>query len=572
MAEKILNTRIQLKIDELSVWESSTIGLKKGEIAIATVSAAAGKELAEPVIMMKVGEDGIKTFSQLSWALHAKASDVYGWAKQSGAQFVDNFLAMAGADGTTMQAKLDNIFATDAALTNAVTQLQDELTTALTSYYTKTEVDDLVAGAKTYAEEKAAAAESAAKAYTDEEINKITTGAGYATTKYVDDAVAAHETAVNTKFESYSTTAQMNAAIDADVLVETNRAKAAEEALGERINGKQDIIPENTYDAYGAAATAEANAKAHTNAMVEQYLTGEGAADTIDTLAEIAAWINNEDAGATKIIADVATNTANISTLSGNLDKVVNGTTPVAKATDADTVDGKHASDFATSNQGANADTAYGWGDHAQEGYLKAADIEDKVDKIPGATEDHIVLATQDGGIKESGHTLADFATAEQGAKADSAIQSVGFEGLDGTPVLKVDEDTTTLNGANGVSVKINDTFDTINIELDTTTKNKIDNAVQTVIFAEGADLSNDYEARSRWGINVDNNTIVAFGSSDTISAGGEFDESADSHYVAKFNVKDHSISAHHTKACADYTGEDAEVWVFNCGSATVNV
>ncbi len=74
-----------------------------------------------------------------------------------------------------------------------------------------------------------------AKKYTDEEIDKIVTGSGYATTKYVDEAVAGHETAVNTKFESYSTTEQMNNAIDADVLVETNRAMAAEKANADAI-------------------------------------------------------------------------------------------------------------------------------------------------------------------------------------------------------------------------------------------------------------------------------------------------------------------------------------------------
>ncbi len=35
-----------------------------------------------------------------------------------------------------------------------------------------------------------------------------------------------------------------------------------------------------------------------------------------------------------------------------------------------------------------------------------------------------------------------------------------------------------------------------------------------------------------------------------------------------QLQLKDHAISAHHTKACADYEGEDAEVWVFNCGGA----
>lgn len=79
--EKILNTRVLLKTDTLANWNSSTLGLKKGEIAIATVAAAEGSGLTEPVCMIKVGEDGVKKFNELPWSFYAKASDVYAWAK-----------------------------------------------------------------------------------------------------------------------------------------------------------------------------------------------------------------------------------------------------------------------------------------------------------------------------------------------------------------------------------------------------------------------------------------------------------------------------------------------------------
>lgn len=76
----------------------------------------------------------------------------------------------------------------------------------------------------------------------------------------------------------------------------------------------------------GAAAQALADAKEYSDgklaAVVEQYLTGEGAADTIDTLNEIAEWLNSDTAGVSQIIKDVAANTANINTVSGDLDKV----------------------------------------------------------------------------------------------------------------------------------------------------------------------------------------------------------------------------------------------------------
>ena len=55
MAEKILNTRIQLKIDTLENWKNSTLKIKNGEVCFATVAAEAGTGLEEPVVMMKIG-------------------------------------------------------------------------------------------------------------------------------------------------------------------------------------------------------------------------------------------------------------------------------------------------------------------------------------------------------------------------------------------------------------------------------------------------------------------------------------------------------------------------------------
>lgn len=80
MAEKILNTRIGLKIDTFENWEKSTLVLKDGEVAFATVAASQGSGLTEPVIMMKIGENG-KKFNELPWNFYAKASDVAAWAK-----------------------------------------------------------------------------------------------------------------------------------------------------------------------------------------------------------------------------------------------------------------------------------------------------------------------------------------------------------------------------------------------------------------------------------------------------------------------------------------------------------
>lgn len=98
MAEKILNTRILNKIDTLENWNASTLPIKKGEICIATVAAAEGTGLTEPVVMIKIGEDGVKTFKDLPWNLYAKASDVVAAAKSEATlkAFINTVIGEAG--------------------------------------------------------------------------------------------------------------------------------------------------------------------------------------------------------------------------------------------------------------------------------------------------------------------------------------------------------------------------------------------------------------------------------------------------------------------------------------------
>lgn len=98
MAEKIFtNVRLGLKVDTLENWNNSSLILKKGEVAFATIAASAGTGLTEPVVMMKIGT-GDKTFSQLGFDFYAKASDVVAAAKSTEAltEFVNNVIASSG--------------------------------------------------------------------------------------------------------------------------------------------------------------------------------------------------------------------------------------------------------------------------------------------------------------------------------------------------------------------------------------------------------------------------------------------------------------------------------------------
>lgn len=88
MAEKILNTRIQLKYDSYENWskidiegQGANLVLKEGEIGICYIPEKTVVEGVKnpPHVMMKVG-DGVTPFASLKW-LSARAADVEEWAK-----------------------------------------------------------------------------------------------------------------------------------------------------------------------------------------------------------------------------------------------------------------------------------------------------------------------------------------------------------------------------------------------------------------------------------------------------------------------------------------------------------
>ena len=58
-------------------------------------------------------------------------------------------------------------------------------------------------------------------------------------------------------------------------------------------------------------------------------------------------------------------------------------------------------------------------------------DLNAKADKVTGATENNFAALDENGNLKDSGKDATDFATAEQGTKADSAIQGVSLNGVE---------------------------------------------------------------------------------------------------------------------------------------------
>lgn len=94
MAEKILQTRIQLKYDTYTNWLTANPILKKGEMAVATIGESptqAVDSVTAPQVILKIG-DNKTAYKNLPFA-SALAADVYNWAKSS------DVAIEAGTDG-----------------------------------------------------------------------------------------------------------------------------------------------------------------------------------------------------------------------------------------------------------------------------------------------------------------------------------------------------------------------------------------------------------------------------------------------------------------------------------------
>jgi hypothetical protein len=142
MAAKILNTRIQNRLDTLVNWQAEGVELLKGEIALVSVAtqqidAATGNIVSVPAILMKVGdsdaEGNPKAFSELPW-LSAKAADVYDWAKSQYAKDI-SVGVVTGTDTegndvvttTTLGAWLAELNSTSATTTANVSAIEAKL-------------------------------------------------------------------------------------------------------------------------------------------------------------------------------------------------------------------------------------------------------------------------------------------------------------------------------------------------------------------------------------------------------------------------------------------------------------
>ena len=265
MAEmKKFNTRILNKIDTLEAWNSSTLPIKKGEICLATVAASAGNGLEEPVVMMKIGGDEEKPFSELPWSFYAKAADVLEAAKDADKleSFVNGVIAKAGiASDSAMQ-----------ELSGKVTTAEGKITAL------EGTVGDAEKGLVKGVADNAAAIATLQGLVGDQDVaTRITNAINALSTVYA--AKSLEQTVADHKADTVShvTTADKttwNAALQAaDVTVGgangTIAVKGADVAV--KGLGSAAFTEASAYEVVGAAAAAEAAAKSYADGLAGNY-------------------------------------------------------------------------------------------------------------------------------------------------------------------------------------------------------------------------------------------------------------------------------------------------------------
>lgn len=255
--EKTLNTRILMKVDTLENWGSSTLKLKKGELAFATVAASAGTGLSDPVVMVKIGTEEEKTFAELPWAFHAKASDVLTACKSEAGltAFIKNVIAASDGDLASLAARV----------TTAEGEI-DTLQSEMDAVEAKAAANETaIGGLGTLVGDKAVATQ----------IFEAIAALDLANTYETKGEAAKVQTALDTYKTSNDAAVQKNAT---DIAGEISRAKAAEEANAGAITAIKDGT---TIDSF---------------ADVEAALAGKQAAGDYATKAEAQAMADGKDA------------------------------------------------------------------------------------------------------------------------------------------------------------------------------------------------------------------------------------------------------------------------------------
>ena len=557
MAEKVLNTRIQLKYDSYENWMKDTsVELKAGEVAIAYLGATVDTTAVTPdngthPVMMKVGPG---KFSALPW-LSALSADVHSWAKKSQEDFITWVKTLITVDNldTYSTTEIDNLLTAnstadqkyakdyaDGLAKNYATAAQGaKADTAVQSVVTGTEDGTIaVDGTNVPVKGLGSAAYKAATAFDEAGAAQAAKEAAETTASNLVDGLKANEIKVNADAIA---AIKDHATVDsfADVMTEMAKYQIAgdyatkTEAQGYATTAKTEALEavakdyatkKEASDAQSAAEAAQGAADS-ANAKIDAFMADDATVEgAIDTLVEINKYITDDTAAFTQ--------------LSAKVDKLADGSTPVKEAEHADKADVASSLDDAgiTQVQGIKVNSA-GVADKASglnadgEAAVKAVKVDnathaDAADSATKATQDgagNVITTTyetkddatqkQNDAVSYADSLAKNYATAAQGAKADTAVQSVTFAGTaltkEGGAVSISKADAQTALGLGSAAYTNTDAYATSAQGL------LADSAVQQITTTE----NNGLKVTGKNQIDIDTDVVFVFncGSSTTV-------------------------------------------------------
>lgn len=468
---KEIKTKIALKTLSYAEWDAikDTYKPLKGEVCVCTIPEGNAAATTAPTVMFKVG-DGTNFFGALKWA-SALAADVYGWAKEN-ALFIHKDGTGNVVSGVEWDASLNGgkggVKYTTAAVATAegLEELQEAVAAIEkdiadnrdawvldtdTRYSFSTDGDKLVVK-KTLYTNGVAGAEEAVGTYeflTADEVaetlkgyytkgeadGKFVTGLAEGSTNGTIKAVvngvsgddvkvhglesAAYVTvdSLNATAKGYADAVEAKLPTSADYGVLEVKGDNASGVVVDNTDAQRPVvkIAANTYDAYGAAAQALADAKDYADKKPHENTEYHVEYDSTNKRIKLVAGADASkmEIDATDFIKDGMIDTVTIgedndlvitfNTAAGKdeirlpLDQLVdiytgsNGSEVNVTVSNQNVISASLNSEVATKI--GHGETAYNWGNHANAGYAKEADLGDLAGK------DKIVEGDIDGTI-----------------------------------------------------------------------------------------------------------------------------------------------------------------------------
>lgn len=360
-----LNTRIALKYATLAQWEASTLELMNGEVAFA--------QNTDGSIIMKVGPGvwaNAKEISLSELASYYTKDQIDGIVETINKAISDEVKRAGDAEAALQQAieaEAERALGEEGKLNQAIT------TEAGRAAAAEGALDIRISGvAKDLTDEIARAKEA-------ETANALAASVAQGKADQAYDLAGQKTTMGEVEAKGYAT---------------------KEEAQG-YANAKDEAI--------AAAQTTANQAKEAIDAFLDENAVSD---DVVNTLKEIQENLNAGGESAGALLAEI--------------NKIKDGTTIVPKAADADTLDGKQATEFATAEQGTKADSA-----------IQEADL-------TGATGD-VSITKNEQGKYDIQLRPASIASGDLGAGIVTAthIEADVFKGSNGVKVQKTTEGIT---------------------------------------------------------------------------------------------------------------------------------